>query len=119
LFQEIGGEIMITKIAVFGVLSFLLLPVTSFAQNGGFGNSEKLNIADIPNGSIVVLSKEAADTSGYVHERYAFVDRSCLGGIQFVDHYGPPVDPRDPSIISSERAQCEDSRYRNLEEGGD
>ena len=111
---------MITKIAVFGVLSFLLLPITTFAQDGGFGNlTERLNVADIPNGSIVVLSKEAADTSGYVHERYAFVDRSCVGGIQFVDHYGPPVDPRDPSIISSERAQCEDSRYRNLEEGGD
>jgi hypothetical protein len=110
---------MIIKIAAFGLVSFLLLPITSFAQNGGFGNFEKLNIADIPNGSIVVLSKETADTPGYVHERYAFVDQSCVGGIQFVDHYGPPVDPKDPITLSSERAQCEDSRYRNLEEGGD
>jgi hypothetical protein len=110
---------MITKVAVFSVLSGLLLPIASFSDVGFRNSSENLNIADIPNGSIVVLSKETFNTPGFVHEKYAYVDRSCIGGVQFVDRYGTPINPKDPSMLASERAQCEDSRYRNLEDGGD
>jgi hypothetical protein len=88
--KKIGGEIMITKVAVFSVLSGLLLPIASFADVGFRNSSENLNIADIPNGSIVVLSKETFNTPGFVHEKYAYVDRSCIGGVQFVDRYGTP-----------------------------
>ena len=109
---------MITKVTVLSVLSFLLLPIASFADVGFRNSSENLNIAEIPNGSIVVLSKETSNTPGFVHERYAYVNRSCIGGVQFVDRYGTPIDPKDPSMLASERAQCEDSRYRHLEEGG-
>jgi hypothetical protein len=112
---------MLTKLAVFGVLAFLLLPVTSFAQSPSqsVNSAENLNIAEIPNDSILLLSKEESDIPGYVHEKYVFVSVQCPGGSWTVDHYGAPIDPRDPALLASERAHCEDFRYRMLEEHGD
>jgi hypothetical protein len=102
------------------VISFLL-PVTSFAQNtrGAANSVDNLGIADIPNDSIVVLSQADTDIPGYVHETYVYVNQNCVGGFQLVDHYGSPIDPKDPHLRSSELAQCLDSRYRALEDGGD
>ena len=53
---------------------------------------ENLRVADIPEDSIVVLSKEETDLSGYFHEKYAFY---CLGELRLVDYYGSAFDPKD------------------------
>jgi hypothetical protein len=74
---------MIRKIIVLGVLViFLFLPVPSFAQKlGGSVNSiDDINTADIPNDSVVVISKEESGVPGIVHEKYAFVDQAWPGG---------------------------------------
>jgi hypothetical protein len=58
----------------------------------------------VPNGSIVIISKEETDTPDYIHTRYAFVDQAC--GPQLVDHYGPPVDPNDRDLKQTEQRMC-------------
>ena len=69
--------------------------------DGGFRNaSEKVNIAGIPNDTIVVLSKETLDYTE-LRSRDLYVNRYCAGGVQFVDRYGTSIDPKDPSILSS------------------
>jgi hypothetical protein len=112
---------MITKIAGFVFFVLLLLPVTSLAQNTrDSGSSVDIpDLADIPNDSIVVLSTVETDLPGYVREKYAYVNQNCVGGFQIVDHYGRPIDPRDPNLLRDELAQCEYSRYRSEEDRGD
>jgi hypothetical protein len=112
---------MIRKMSVLSVvMAILFLPVVAFSQNvGGRVNTiEDLNTGDIPNDSIVVLSEENTDIPGFVHEKYAFVDQDCPGGFQIVDHYGPPVDPRDPNLHQSEHAECNELRYRDKDDRG-
>ena len=68
---------MIKKMAAFIVLAFLAVPFASLAQSPSSPEKsiENLNVTDIADDSIVVLSKEETDVPGYVHEKYAFL---CL-----------------------------------------
>ncbi|SRR5712692_9066114 len=106
---------MIGKIAVFGVATAIwFLPVASHADSrSSFVNSiQAINTREIPNGSIVIISREESGVPGYVHERYAFVDQACPGGAQIVDHSGPPIDPSDANLHWLERTMCADLRLR-------
>ena len=62
---------------IFIVVTFLAVPFASFAQSPSTPEKsiENLSVTDIPNDSIVVLSREETGVSGYVHEKYAF---NCL-----------------------------------------
>jgi hypothetical protein len=89
---------------------FLFAPVPSFAQSAGDVSSiESVNLGDIANDSIVVLSKNEMGVPGYVHVKYAFVHLDCPGGVQLVDYYGSAFDPNDPIVRSAERRQCSQS----------
>jgi len=96
---------MIKKMAVCVVLAFLLVPFVSMAQSPV--SSEKsvanLNVADIPDDSIVVLSQEETGVPGYVHQKYAF---NCLGELKLVDYYGSALDPNDKDVLRFERTMC-------------
>lgn len=92
------------KIGVFGALmAILYLPVAAYAQD--LGGSVK-SIEDIPDGTIVVISKEETGIPGYLHEKYVFVDSNCPGGLEPVDYYGPAIDPNDPNLHMLERRVC-------------
>jgi len=113
---------MTKKIAAFAVVTALLfLPIAAFAQNvrEPVKSIEDINTADMPNDSIVVISKDNTDLPGYVHERFVFVHEDCPGGARIVDRYGPPVDPKDPNLQQFERTQCRDLRQRDLNDRGD
>jgi len=96
---------MMKKMVGFIVLAFLAVPFASFAQSPSSPEKsiENLNVADIPEDSIVVLSKEETGLPGYVHEKYAF---NCLGELKLVDYYGSPFDVNDKNVILFERAMC-------------
>jgi len=106
---------MIKEMAVFIVLAILVLPIASSAQssNSSGKSIEDLNAADIPEGSIIVLSTEDTEIPGYVHERYAY---NCFGAVQLVDYYGSTFDPKDPSVLSKERWLCVRSHF-NMDDG--
>jgi hypothetical protein len=72
---------MMKNMFAFIVLAFLAVPFASFAQSPSSPEKsiENLNVADIPEDSIVVLSKEETGEPGYVHEKYAFY---CLGELR-------------------------------------
>ena len=93
------------KMVGFIVLAFLAVPVASFAQSPSSPEKsiENLSVTDIPEDSIVVLSKEETDIPGYLHEKYAF---RCLGGLKLVDYYGPAFDPKDRDVLWFERIMC-------------
>src|SRR5262247_1836467 len=101
---------MIKKMAVFVALAFLLVSFASMAQSPV--SSEKsvanLNVADIPDDSIVVLSKEETGVPGYVHQKYAF---NCLGELKLVDYYGSAFDLKDKDVLQFEQMMC--SRQQN------
>jgi hypothetical protein len=100
------------KIFVFVVMAFLVAPVVSLAQNsdGSAISIESLNLADIANDSIIVLSKEDSGTAGgYTHTKFAYVHSDCPGGLQVVNYSGGPVDPKDQSLRRSERKLCSQS----------
>ncbi len=101
---------MIRKMAAFIVLAFLAVPFASFAQSPSSleKSVEKLNVADIPEDSIVVLSKEETDVPGHVHEKYAFL---CFREFRLVDYYGSAFDPKDQNVLRFERMMC--SRQQN------
>jgi len=101
---------MIRKMAAFIVLAFLAVPFASFAQRPSSPEKsvEKLNVADIPEDSIVVLSKEETGVPGYVHEKYAYY---CGGEFRLVDYYGSAFDPKDQNVLRFERMMC--SRQQN------
>jgi hypothetical protein len=93
---------MIKKLALFVVLIFLAVPFVSLAQSTG-KSIQNLSAADIPDDSIVVLSKEESGVPGYVNQKYAF---NCFGELTVVDYYGPPLDPKDPNTLRFERQMC-------------
>ena len=80
---------------------------------------EDINTADLPNNSVMIISKDETDLPGYVHERFVFVHQDCPGGAQIVDRYGPPINPTDPNLRQFERAQCADLRQRDMDDRGD
>ncbi len=96
---------MMKKVFAFIVLAFLAVPFASLAQSpsGSVKSIENLSVTDIPDDSIVVLSKEDTGVPGYVHEKYAFY---CLGELRLVDYYGSPFDPKDQDILQFERMMC-------------
>jgi hypothetical protein len=106
---------MIKKMAVFIVLAILVSPIASSAQSSSSSGKsiEDVNIADIPEGSIVVLSTEDTEIPGYIHGRYAY---NCFGAVQLVDYYGSTFDPKDPSVLSKERWLCVRSHF-NMDDG--
>jgi hypothetical protein len=106
---------MIKKMAMFIVLAILVWPIASSAQssNSSGKSIEDVNIADIPEGSIVVLSTEDTEIPGYIHERYAY---NCFGAFQLVDYYGSTFDPKDPSVLSKERWLCVRQHF-NMDDG--
>ena len=87
----------------------LLLPTVSQAQSARDMSSQaSIDTANVPNGSIIVLSNEETSIPGYFHTRYAFVDENC-GGPEIVDRYGPPLDPKDRILIQTEHRVCNDN----------
>jgi hypothetical protein len=92
---------MMKQMFAFIVVAFLAVPFASFAQSP-WGSIE-INVADIPEDSIVVLSKEETGEPGYIHEKYAFY---CLGELRLVDYYGSAFDPKDQDVIQFERTLC-------------
>jgi hypothetical protein len=98
---------MIMKLVVLVVTLFLVVPVASFAQNSRDVDSiESLNLADVADDSIVVLSKEETGIAGYVNMKYAYVHSDCPGGLQIVHHSGSAVDPNDRNLRRRESQQC-------------
>jgi hypothetical protein len=105
------------KMVAFIVPAFLAVPVASFAQSPSSPEKsiENLSVTDIPEDSIVVLSKEETDIPGYLHEKYAF---RCLGELRLVDYYGAafPFDPKDQNVLQFERMMC--ARQQNTDYEG-
>ena len=89
------------KMFAFIVLAFLAVPFVAWAQSTI--SLETLNAVDIPQDSIVVLSREETDLPGYVHQKYAFY---CLGELRLVDYYGSAFDPKDQDVLQFERTLC-------------
>ena len=96
---------MIRKLFAFIVLAFLAVPFVSLAQSPSSPEKsiENLNVVDIPEDSIVVLSQEETDIPGYVHQKYAIY---CLGELRLVDYYGAAFDPKDQDVLQFERTLC-------------
>lgn len=101
---------MIKKMVAFIFLAFLVVPFASLAQSpaGSARSIESLNVTDIADDSIVVLSKEETGVPGYVHQKYAYL---CFGEFRLVDYYGSPFDSNDQNILRFERQMC--SRQQN------
>jgi len=104
------------KMVGFIVLAFLAVPFASLAQSPSIPEKsiENLSVTDIPNDSIVVLSKEETDIPGYLHEKYAF---NCLGELKLVDYYGSAIEPKDLDVIQFERVMC--ARQQNNDYEGE
>ena len=73
---------------------------------------ENLNVAAIPEDSIVVLSQEESGAPGYVHEKYAFY---CLGELRLVDYYGSAFDPKDQTVLEFERELCSRQKFNDYD----
>lgn len=98
---------MVKKLSMLLGLAFLFAPVTSFAQSvGDVSSIESVSLGDMPNDSIVVLSKNELGVPGYVHVKYAFIHIDCPGGLQLIDYYGSAFEPNDPMVRRAERRQC-------------
>ena len=98
---------MYAKGIIFGIALMMMsfLPALSHAQSRLATTSvEDIDASAIANGSIVLIRAEESDTPGYVHTKYAYVDQLC--GVQLVDRYGAPVDPRDKELIKFEQRMC-------------
>jgi len=97
---------MYAKGIIFGIALMMMsfLPALSHAQSRLATTSvEDIDASAIANGSIVLIRAEESDTPGYVHTKYAYVDQLC--GVQLVDRYGAPVDPRNKELIKFEQRQ--------------
>jgi hypothetical protein len=96
------------RMAVFAALVFWVLPLLSWAQNSDrtAGSTESLNIADIADDSIIMLSKEETDLPGYINAKYAYVHSDCPGRFALVDYSGTSFDVNDARIHAYERNQC-------------
>jgi hypothetical protein len=100
-------------VRIFLVLIPLSVPMLSLAQSsGGATNSlESLNLRDVADGSIVILSKEESGTSGYINAQYVYVHSDCPGGAQVVHYNGPTFDINDRAVLQNERRKCSHSTY--------
>ena len=96
------------KAAAFIVLAFLAVPVASFAQSPG-----SLNVTDIADNSIVVLSQEDTGVPGYLHTKYSY---NCFGELKLVDYYGSAFDPKNKDVLQFESVMC--SRQQNNDSDG-
>jgi hypothetical protein len=106
---------MSKKLTGFLIVMTLVVPFVSFAQSpGGQKSVANLNIADIADESIVVLSTDQSGVTGYVHQQYAFY---CSGEWEIIHHYGAPIDPKDPAVLLSERRMCSQRTFSG--EGSD
>ena len=77
---------------------------------------EALNLADIADDSIVVLSKDESGVPGVVRMRYAYVNSLCPDGLQLIDYYGPEFDPNNPALRRYEFQLCAQATF---DSGGD
>jgi hypothetical protein len=104
---------MTVKAGILVILVSLCAPVVSFAQSSGTsGNSiESLNIRDIADDSIVVLSKDDSGTSGYVNIKYAFIHAACADGVQLIHYSGPAFDVNDRTVLKNEQKRCSQRTY--------
>ena len=107
---------MTKKLVTFIILTFLLVPFASLAQSpaGTRKSIQDLSVADVADDSIVVLSQEETGVPGYVYQKYAFL---CFGQFRLVDHYGAPIDPKDPNTLRFERQMC--SKQEHADDGSD
>ena len=104
---------MIKKLATFVILTVLVLPFASFAQSpaGSAKSIQDINLADVPENSMIMLSQDDTGVPGYVHQKYAFL---CEGGaLNIVDHYGSPITPNEPSALRFERQMCAQQEFAN------
>ena len=100
--------------AVALIAIILFAPAPSLAQDSGKVTSiETLNIADIADDSIVVLSKSESGLPGVVHVKYAYVNSICSGGLQLVDYYGGEFDPNDRGLRRLEGQRCARESHDN------
>jgi hypothetical protein len=96
---------MYAKGMILGMALTISLPVVSDAQSRlGTSSVEDVDASAVANGSIILISKEETDMPGYVHTKYAYIDRLC--GVQLVHRYGTPVDPNDKELIQTEQRMC-------------
>jgi hypothetical protein len=109
---------MIVKVSIFVVLAFFCVPVVSSAQSSGSSASsiESLNLQDIADESIVMLSKEESGTPGYISAKYAFIHGACPGRVQLVHYSGPGFDVNDRTVLKNEQKKCSQQSY---DEGSD
>jgi len=106
---------MLKKMIAFLVLILLASPFASFAQSPSSPQKsiENLNVTDIADNSIVVLSQEDTGVPGYVHTKYAF---NCFGVLRLVDYYGSAIDPSNKDVLQFESMMC--SRQQNNDYDG-
>ncbi|MGH7810646.1 MAG: hypothetical protein ACREP5_10260 [Candidatus Binatia bacterium] len=109
---------MIIRAGIMAVLVSLCVPLVSLAQSSGStANSvQNLNLQDIAEDSVIVLSKEESGITGYFQTEYAYVDSACPDGIQLVYFSGPSVDINDRDLRLNERRLCSTRVY---DSGGD
>jgi hypothetical protein len=95
----------------------LSVPLVALAQSsGGTEKSvQNLNLQDIAEDSVIVLSKEESGIAGYFQTEYAYIDSACPDGIQLVFYSGPTVDINDRSLRLNERKLC---THRVYDSGG-
>jgi len=98
---------MTMKLSAFLALVLMFAPALSFGQSSGNTKSiETLNLADIADDSIVVLSKDESGVPGYARVTYAYVNSICPGGLQLVEYYGADLDPNDKQLRRFESQMC-------------
>lgn len=110
---------MILRAGIIAILVSLCVPVVSLAQSSGSTEKsvQNLNLQDIAEDSVIVLSQEESGIAGYFQTEYAYVDSACPDGIQLVYHSGPLVDINDQSLRLNERTLCSQRVYDS--DGGD
>jgi hypothetical protein len=98
------------KIFLFIVVTFLVVPVPSFAQSSSSPEKsiEDPIFADIADDSIDVLSTDETDIPGYTHQEPAF---RCLGEWRLVDYYGSVFDPKDQDVLQFQPMKCSRHQY--------
>src|SRR5574341_2122572 len=109
---------MILRAGIIAILFSLSVPLVSLAQSSGSTERsvQNLNLQDIAEDSVVVLSKEESGITGYFQTEYAYVDSACPDGIQLVYYSGPSVDVSNQSLRFNERKLCTQRVY---DSGGD
>jgi hypothetical protein len=100
------------------VLVSLCVPLVSLAQSSGSTERsvQNLNLQDIAEDSVIVLSKEESGIAGYFQTEYAYIDSACPDGIQLVYFSGPSVDTNNKALRANERKLCSQRVY---DSGGD